>query len=59
MGGFKLTNLGTPTADQDSATKKYVDDNSGGSADRIQSGSSSVIVDLNNITHRIGDVIKV
>lgn len=26
MGGFKLTTLGTPTADADAATKKYVDD---------------------------------
>ncbi len=28
--GFKVVNLLDPTADQDAATKKYVDDNSGG-----------------------------
>jgi hypothetical protein len=30
MGGNKLTDLATPTSDFDAATKKYVDDNSGG-----------------------------
>ena len=29
-GGFKITNLAQPTADQDAATKKYVDDNVAG-----------------------------
>jgi len=29
-GGFKITNLATPTNDTDAATKLYVDDNSGG-----------------------------
>ena len=28
--GKKLTNVGTPTSNADAATKKYVDDNSGG-----------------------------
>ena len=31
MTGKKLTNVGTPTANTDAATKKYVDDNFGGS----------------------------
>ena len=30
MVGKKLTNVGTPTSNADAATKKYVDDNSGG-----------------------------
>lgn len=30
MGNFKITNLLDPTADQEAATKKYVDDNAGG-----------------------------
>ena len=30
MVGKKLTNVGNPSSDTDSATKKYVDDNSGG-----------------------------
>lgn len=30
--GFKIINLLDPTNDQDAATKKYVDDNSGGGA---------------------------
>ena len=30
MGSNKITGLGTPTADGDAATKKYVDDNAGG-----------------------------
>ena len=30
MGGNKITNAATPTADTDVATKKYVDDHSGG-----------------------------
>jgi hypothetical protein len=29
MGGFRITNLGTPAADADGATKKYVDDRYG------------------------------
>jgi hypothetical protein len=29
MGGFRITNLGTPAADADGATKKYVDDRFG------------------------------
>ena len=31
MLGKKLTNVGAPKSDTDSATKKYVDDNSSGS----------------------------
>ena len=30
MGGYKITNLDTPSSDTDVATKKYVDDNGGG-----------------------------
>ena len=33
LNGSKLINLGTPTEDTDGATKKYVDDNAGGSGD--------------------------
>lgn len=32
MGGNKITGLGTPTADADASTKKYVDDGLGGKA---------------------------
>jgi hypothetical protein len=32
MGGFKLTNLGTPTVSTDAATKDYVDTNAGSRA---------------------------
>ena len=35
MVGKKLTNVGAPTSDTDSATKKYVDDNSGGKTSLI------------------------
>jgi len=34
MGGNKLTDLGDPSADQDAATKKYVDENSGVALDK-------------------------
>ena len=40
--GKKLTNVGNPTSDTDSATKKYVDDNSGG-------GKTSLITVDSNI----------
>ena len=50
MVGKKLTNGGAPTSDTDSATKKYVDDNSGG-------GKTSLITVDSNIdmkdTYRI------
>ena len=42
MVGKKLTNVGKPTSDTDSATKKYVDDNSGG-------GKTSLITVDSNI----------
>ena len=42
MIGKKLTNVGNPTSDTDSATKKYVDDNSGG-------GKTSLITVDSNI----------
>ena len=42
MVGKKLTNVGKPTSDNDSATKKYVDDNSGG-------GKTSLITVDSNI----------
>ena len=42
MVGKKLTNVGQPTSDTDSATKKYVDDNSGG-------GKTSLITVDSNI----------
>ena len=42
MVGKKLTNVGNPTSDTDSATKKYVDDNSGG-------GKTSLITVDSNI----------
>ena len=42
MVGKRLTNVGTPTSDTDSATKKYVDDNSGG-------GKTSLITVDSNI----------
>ena len=35
MVGKKLTNVGTPTDDKDAASKKYVDDNSGGKTSLI------------------------
>ena len=42
MVGKKLVNVGAPTSDSDSATKKYVDDNSGG-------GKTSLITVDSNI----------
>ena len=42
MVGKKLTNVGNPTSDTDSATKKYVDDNSSG-------GKTSLITVDSNI----------
>ena len=41
MNGKKLTNVGNPTDDKDAASKKYVDDNSGGGK------TSSLTVDSN------------
>ena len=41
MVGKKLTNVGNPTSDKDAATKKYVDDNSGGGK------TSSLTIDSN------------
>ena len=50
MNGKKLTNVGNPTDDKDAASKKYVDDNSGG-------GKTSLITVDSNIdmkdTYRI------
>ena len=41
MNGKKLTNVGNPTSNTDAATKKYVDDNSGGGK------TSSLTIDSN------------
>ena len=41
MNGKKLTNVGNPTSNKDAATKKYVDDNSGGGK------TSSLTIDSN------------
>ena len=41
MVGKKLTNVGNPTDDKDAASKKYVDDNSGGGK------TSSLTIDSN------------
>lgn len=35
MNSTKITSLATPTSDYDAATKKYVDDNAGGGADKV------------------------
>ena len=43
--GKKLTNVGNPTSDTDSATKKYVDDNSGGKTSLITVDSN---IDMKN-----------
>ncbi|MAU26178.1 MAG: hypothetical protein CMH45_02080 [Muricauda sp.] len=43
-GGSKITNLGTPTADADAATKKYVDDEIAG----IPAGSDNQTLSVNN-----------
>ena len=50
MVGKKLTNVGNPTSDTDSATKKYVDDNSGG-------GKTSLITVDSNIDMKSQDSI--
>ena len=42
MVGKKLTNVGAPTSDTDSATKKYVDDNSGGGKTSILTVDSNI-----------------
>ena len=42
MVGKKLTNVGTPTSDTDSATKKYVDTNSGGGKTSLLTVDSDV-----------------
>jgi hypothetical protein len=47
MSSNKITNLATPTSDYDASTKKYVDDNAGGTNDtryaRRESGNSVTI----------------
>ena len=40
-GNMKITNLMDPAADQDAATKKYVDDSSGGSNTHVAYGTGS------------------
>ena len=40
--GKKLTNVGTPTSDTDSATKKYVDSNSGGGKTSLLTVDSNI-----------------
>ena len=42
MVGKKLTNVGNPTSDTDSATKKYVDDNSGGGKTSLLTVDSNI-----------------
>ena len=42
MVGKKLTNVGTPTSDTDSATKKYVDTNSGGGKTSLLTVDSNI-----------------
>ena len=42
MVGKKLTNVGAPTSDTDSATKKYVDDNSGGGKTSLLTVDSNI-----------------
>ena len=42
MVGQKLTNVGNPTSDTDSATKKYVDDNSGGGKTSLLTVDSNI-----------------
>ena len=42
MVGKKLTNVGKPTDDKDAATKKYVDDNSGGGKTSILTVDSNI-----------------
>ena len=42
MVGKKLTNVGTPTSDSDSATKKYVDTNSGGGKTSLLTVDSNI-----------------
>ena len=42
MVGKKLTNVGNPTSDTDSATKKYVDENSGGGKTSLLTVDSNI-----------------
>ena len=47
MGNKKIVSLATPTSNTDAVTKKYVDDNSGGSGDFKKDGSVTMTGNLN------------
>ena len=44
MGTNKIENVGTPTDDNDAATKKYVDDNAGGHGSHLQKFHTDFLV---------------
>lgn len=48
MGGYKLTNLGTPTADADAATKEYVDDAATPSPRQVVQWATTANIDLSS-----------
>jgi|TARA_R100001530_G_scaffold2201_4_gene3702 hypothetical protein len=56
MGTNKLTNVVDPTADQDAATKKYVDDNAGGFKTGILTRTNANGTGDQTVAHGLGSV---
>lgn len=60
MGGYKVTGLGTPSADGDAATKKYVDDEIAGIGTVFNiKGDVATVNDLPASGNAVGDVYYV